>query len=177
MNKTEVADALNCSTRQVEKYASGGRLGEIKYIRGKRGREAKYDDKAVTLLRDELERNREQEIGQPPTITMRGTSTPEGFAANDERFLMLARVLADEMAKRFPPMLPPAPNGDAPAPAAAVVPVADKVMLTLADAAALTSLSKDHLSGAIHTGKLKAKKIGRGWKIKRDDLDLYVKKL
>jgi excisionase family DNA binding protein len=63
------------------------------------------------------------------------------------------------------------------APAPTISDLAQKLMLTLADAAALTSLSKDHLSDAIHAGKLKARKLGRGWKIKRDDLDLYVRKL
>ncbi len=94
----------------------------------------------------------------------------------DQFMQMLAQAYTagvSEVMQRLPAMLPPAPDGHV----AAAIPVADKLMLTLADAAALTSLSKDHLSAAIHAGKLKAKKIGRGWKVKRDDLDGYVKKL
>ena len=66
------------------------------------------------------------------------------------------------------------PRGSSSAPD---VPVADKVMLTVPDAAALTSLSSGHLKQAIHAGELKAKIIGRGWKVKRADLDAYVKKV
>ena len=173
MNKTEVAEALNCSTRQVEKYASGGRLGEIIYVRGKRGREAQYDAAEVERLKAELVDERETVIGKPPALIQQRDAPALASATNDERLLLMAARMAQEMMKHLPALLPPAPNGHTPA----AIPVADKLILTLADAAALTSLSKDHLSAAIHAGKLKAKKIGRGWKIKRDDLDLYVKKL
>jgi excisionase family DNA binding protein len=57
------------------------------------------------------------------------------------------------------------------------VPVADKIMLTLAEAAALTNLSRNHLRAAIGEKKLKARIIGRGFRVKRSDLDAYVKKL
>ena len=55
--------------------------------------------------------------------------------------------------------------------------VAHKIMLTLPEAAVLTSLSRNHLREAISKGKLKARIIGRGWRVKRSDLDAYVKKL
>jgi excisionase family DNA binding protein len=57
------------------------------------------------------------------------------------------------------------------------VKAADKIMLTLADASLLTSLSTRYLSTELRAGKLKGKIVGRGWKIKRTDLDAYVKKL
>jgi excisionase family DNA binding protein len=50
-------------------------------------------------------------------------------------------------------------------------------MLTLQEAAALSNLSRAHLRQAIRCGKLKAKIIGRGWRIKRADLDTYVRAL
>ncbi len=40
-----------------------------------------------------------------------------------------------------------------------------------------TTNGRGHLRDAITDKKLKARIIGRGWKIKRDDLALYVKKL
>jgi excisionase family DNA binding protein len=55
--------------------------------------------------------------------------------------------------------------------------IAHKIILTLAEAAALTNLSRNHLRQAIEEKKLKARIIGRGWRVKRDDLDAYVKKL
>jgi len=55
--------------------------------------------------------------------------------------------------------------------------LADKLTLSLTEAALLSGLSRGHLREAIGEGKLKARIIGRGWRVKRDDLDAYVKKL
>ena len=55
--------------------------------------------------------------------------------------------------------------------------LAQKLMLTLPEASILSNLSRTHLRKAIHCGKLKAKIIGRGWRIKRADLDIYVRAL
>jgi excisionase family DNA binding protein len=60
---------------------------------------------------------------------------------------------------------------------ASPVRLADKLTLSLTEAALLSGLSRGNLRGAIKAGKLKAKIIGRGWRIKRDDLEGYVKKL
>jgi excisionase family DNA binding protein len=55
--------------------------------------------------------------------------------------------------------------------------VGQKILLSLKECRTLTGLSDDNLRDAIHNGKLKAKIIGRGYKVKRDDLDSYIKKL
>ncbi len=47
----------------------------------------------------------------------------------------------------------------------------------LPDAALLTSLLHKHLSQAIEEKKRCARIIGRGWRVKREELDAYVKKL
>ncbi len=60
---------------------------------------------------------------------------------------------------------------------AATVKLTDKMTLNLVEAAQVSGLSRNHLREAIHAGKLKAKIIGRGWKVKRTDLDAYVRKL
>ena len=62
-------------------------------------------------------------------------------------------------------------------PAPAIADLAHKLMLTLSEAAALSNLSRNHLRQAIKRGTLKAQKIGRGWRIKRADLDAYVSAL
>lgn len=58
-----------------------------------------------------------------------------------------------------------------------VVAIADKLLLTIAEAQALTGLSKEVLRSAIASGELKAKVIGKGWRVKRSDLQEYVDKL
>jgi excisionase family DNA binding protein len=60
---------------------------------------------------------------------------------------------------------------------ASVLSISHKLMLTLAEASVLSNLSRTHLRQAIHCGKLKGKIIGRGWRVKRADLDLYVRAL
>ncbi|HEX7176660.1 MAG TPA: ankyrin repeat domain-containing protein [Pyrinomonadaceae bacterium] len=62
-------------------------------------------------------------------------------------------------------------------PAAPLADIAHKLMLTLQEAAALTGLSQRRLREAIRAGQLKAQIIGRGWRIKRTDLEDYVRDL
>jgi excisionase family DNA binding protein len=58
-----------------------------------------------------------------------------------------------------------------------VVAIADKLLLSMAEAQALTGLSREFLKDAITSGELKAKMIGKGWRIKRSHLDEYIDKL
>ncbi len=53
----------------------------------------------------------------------------------------------------------------------------EKILLNLNDCRLLTGLSDANLRNAIKSEKLKAKIIGRGWKIKRQDLDEFVNNL
>jgi excisionase family DNA binding protein len=47
----------------------------------------------------------------------------------------------------------------------------------LQEASLLSNLSRGHIREAIRAGRLKAKIIGRGWRIKRADLDIYIRAL
>jgi excisionase family DNA binding protein len=55
--------------------------------------------------------------------------------------------------------------------------ISEKLLLNLNDCRLLTGLSDANLRDAIHEGRLKAKIIGRGWKIKRQDLEEYIDSL
>jgi excisionase family DNA binding protein len=55
--------------------------------------------------------------------------------------------------------------------------VSEKLLLNVNDCRLLTGLSEQSLREAIHEGKLKAKIIGRGYKIKRADLDEFINEL
>ncbi len=95
----------------------------------------------------------------------------------DQFMQMLAQAYTagvSEVMQRLPAMLPPAPDGHAQAPP---IPVADKLTLSLVEASQLSGLSRGHLREAIEAKKLKERIIGRGWRVKRDDLDSYVAKL
>ncbi len=49
-----------------------------------------------------------------------------------------------------------------------------KLLLSLREAQALTGLSRQALRRAVSEGKLKAEIVGRGWKVKRSELNRYV---
>ena len=55
--------------------------------------------------------------------------------------------------------------------------ITDKLTLSLIKASQLSGLSRGHLRQAIEAKKLKARIIGKGWRVKRSDLDAYVQKL
>jgi excisionase family DNA binding protein len=173
MNKVEVAETLGCSTRQVEKYASENRLGVV-YVRGKRGNVASYQPEEVARLQDELARERQEVVGHAaPHValaTQRGSQSQAGVALVEQLTSGLERQHAD--ADRIIAALEALKVEAAPQ-----VALANKLTLSLAEAAALSGLSRGHLREAIAEKKLKARIIGRGWRIKRDDLDAYIKKL
>jgi excisionase family DNA binding protein len=161
--KKEAAEYLGISTRQLENYAKQGKLS-VCYGRGPTGDQAVYDEKELRKLRAELDTRR----APRPAVVSESDESPEQEPRS------LAR-LSDVAPLAFLQQIAATIREGQKAPASASV--GEKIMLTLADASALTSLSKGFLTDAIHEKKLRAQKLGRGWKIKRTDLDAFVKKL
>jgi excisionase family DNA binding protein len=187
-NKADAAAYIGVSVRTLMRLT--GAVGGVAHLPKRR-------DSAPTMYaKTELDRYLSSVTGMPIVSGIPVTpDTPDGDKAAvnagvsrmpsvtdarshldtpDERLLMMAGMMAQEMFKRLPVMLPPAPDGHAQAPP---IPVADKLTLSLVEASQLSGLSRNHLRAAIEDKKLKARIIGRGWKIKRDDVDLYVRKL
>lgn len=146
MNKKEVSEFLGVSTRLVEKYASEGRLGQVKYVRGKTGKQADYDPEAVKNLKSALE--------SPDTALAPKTPDARLFAGQ----LIEALISRED-------------------PRSASVRVTEKLLLNLDDCRALTGLSREILYDSIRAGSLKAKIIGRAYRVKRQDLDDFVSNL
>lgn len=181
MNKREASEALKVSVRLVEKYASEGRLGEVEYVRGKTGREASYKPEAVERLRLELE-TPDTQLQIAPN---RRAASLDGAAS--EQALRVVTLLESIDAH-----LTAARESQAQAVAQAVAPLAESLeairaalaaprveplMLSLAEAARVSGLSRDVLRAAIAAKRLRGRIIGRGFKVKRADLDAYVSKL
>jgi excisionase family DNA binding protein len=59
----------------------------------------------------------------------------------------------------------------------ASVRTSEKLLLNLNECTLFTGLSDDYLRDAIKAGTLKGKIIGRGYKVKRQDLDEFIKNL
>jgi excisionase family DNA binding protein len=181
LDKGEVAAVLDCSTRQVEKYAGAGKFGEVKYVRGKRGHEARYNPALVAELKAEIEQKKLEVIERPQgavatraapesvTLAARIIEGQDRQHADAERLAALLESIRDGLAVRQL-------DGQQPAPLAEI---AHKLTLSVAEASRLSGLSKDALRAAIHEGRLRAKVIPgrRGFSVKRPDLDAFVRKL
>jgi excisionase family DNA binding protein len=159
MDKESAAKFLNVSTRTLQRYTTQGKIA-VTYKHGKTGAEADYDEQ-------ELRRFKEQQ----ESITY----APAHSAASDGQSLALAPIQREGAALAGA------------AAAAAIlerlhltktgVPVESKPLLKLDEASQLTGLSRQILRDAIEAKKLKAKILGRAWRIKREDLDQFLKKL
>jgi excisionase family DNA binding protein len=162
MNKKEAAEFLSVSTRLVEKYASDGRLGKITYVRGKTGKQAEYNQEAVEKWKATLESPDTSLATTTPDARLFVIQLVEAMASREQAHVEAIRGLL---------------SGSSEEPRSTSVRVSEKILLNLTDCRLLTGLSQTTLKDAIKSEKLKAKLIGRGWKVKRQDLDEFIKKL
>lgn len=167
MNKKEAADFLGVSTRAIERYTSQGKLS-VKYEKGKTRPRATYDPNELKKLKEELETPSYQPEVVTTTNTDNGDITPVGISQTIEKLVFpildVLKKLNDRLAYLEPQAKP-------------LVPVEEKLLLTLKEVQALTGLSKEVLREAIKSGELKAKIIGKSWRIKRFDLENYIDRL
>jgi excisionase family DNA binding protein len=160
MNKDQAANFIGVSVRTLQRLTGKGKI-PVSYERGQKGDEARYDQhdleaylqtqRPVAIMRPNSDTTSDMADGVTQAMTLGATSGAAGMAGE-----ALIKTLAQM---------------------AAPVRVSEKFLLSLTEAAQLSGLSRRHLREAIGNGKLKAKIIGRGWRVKREDLESYVKKL
>ncbi len=155
LTKLAAAERLGVSVRAIENYSSKGKL-HPKYAAGRRGKVALFDEAEVDRLKDE--RGEVVFNPRPPKAPTENALTL--LSESPQRLALLETIRA-------------ALSGST----QSTLSIGDKIILTLDDASRLTSLSKDYLRAALKTDKLQGKKIGRGWKIRRGDLDTFCKTL
>lgn len=151
--KQEAADYLQVKPRTLELYTQQGRLS-VTYAKGKRGRVAQYDDGELEALKLQLE----QETPYPQRGALIAIPHTSITTNDQERLFTLLSALA------------PKPSGSV------SIPIADKLLLSISEASALAGLSRAELRQAIKDKKLQAI-TRRGFKIKRSDLDTFIKEL
>ncbi len=169
MNKKEASEYLGISTRALERYVMLKRLG-VRYERGKTGDQAVFDAGELRGLKAELDKRKAPRAGVV-------AETPESPDTEPRQLARLSDV-APPLAifERMTAVLERLERKGEPS-QASTVDLAAKLTLSLAEASQLSGLSRGHLRDAIENRKLKARIIGRGWRVKRDDLEAYVKKL
>ena len=156
VNKREVAQYLGLSTRAVERAVARGRLA-VRYSKGRHGHEAVFDAGEVRRYKKEVE-----------------LPAPKGPTVDPVR---RASPVSDHQTALVVGQAAPAGGTEESAGAAPAVPVAQKLTLSLAEAAALSGLSEEFLLKAIRDAQVKAFRHGREWRIKRADLDEFVRQL
>jgi excisionase family DNA binding protein len=167
ITKDEAARILNAkNVRTVERYAARGRLSVV-YEKGTTRDVPMYDEDQVRALAAEL---RNPSTPTRPSVELPETAGSAIATRADNSDSRMSQAVAIGFLERLSLLA----GGAKTQPQANV---GEKLMLTLADAAVLSSLSKDHLSEAIKAGKLKGRIIGRSYKIKRTDLEIYIRKL
>jgi len=171
MNKKDASAALQVSIRLVEKYASEGRLGEVKYVRGKTGKQADFDPASVEKLKAELESVDRQLIAP----NRRAASLDGALSEQTPALAAFMDLVRGAMSSQVESLASAAEAlrsaADTPAPR-----LSEKLTLSLMEASQLSGLSRRILRQAIEEKKLKARIIGRGWRMTRAALDAYVAK-
>lgn len=161
MNKKQAAEFLGISPRMLEKHVQNHHLS-VRKVKGKTNDVAIYDDRELKELKARLDSKKtlipsivlNSEYHEPqPRTTNTAIALSEKFAASERSVGAMASAFVGALT------------------------LGDRLMLNLDDAALLTRLSKNYLREAIRAERLKARVIGRGYKIKRTDLDAFIKKL
>lgn len=164
MNKKEAAKYVSVSTRAVEKYTASGKIPS-EYVQGKFGKEANYRQSDLDHFSSELSTPTYlPEIIHLPT-SIDTNLPPDNTSLSRAREVEISRIDYEE---RFLVALESLANR---------IPASEKLLLSLNEAQNLTGLSREWLKKAITEEKLKASVIGRGWKIKCKDLNIYIDNL
>jgi excisionase family DNA binding protein len=155
MKKKEAAAFLEVSERTLLRYAADGKI-TVTYpqSRGKMA-VAEFNDDDLAKLKAELSSDTIK-----PAVQSNGTSQAmtrrEDVLSQVDAFKQLAEAVTKARHTLSP---------------------SDKLLLTLDDCAMLSSLSKQYLAQAIKEQRLKGQKIGKGWKVKREDLQAFISAL
>ena len=176
MNKKEAAEFLGVSIRALERYVQQGRIS-VRYEKGKTRPTANFDPAKLETFKTELN----QPSYKPAVQFRQNTSNIESRQIATDIKPETDKVLiypgdigdisvVDKLAGIIEGLL-------AKTETQLSVPVADKLLLTLPEVQTLTGLSKTFLRDAINKGQLKAKIIGKSWRIKRSDLNEYIASL
>jgi excisionase family DNA binding protein len=172
ITKAAAVEILGVTPRAIERYTKHHRLSVV-YERGRTKPAPTYDEDEVKRLAEEL-----RSPVQPSLIPNNATNANVGVAfsskaleafGNTQGMAILVMALREALHGTQAPVTANAEPS--------VVDLAAKLTLSIDEAARVSGLSANMVREAIKTGKLKAKIIGRGYRVKRPDLDSYVRKL
>lgn len=184
MTKKEAAEFLGISTRTLERNTEKSLIA-ARYEKGKTSDVLVYDREELERFKAERESpihlptveatppNRMENApstnsANPDTALARFGEGREMGGANDFAFALLQALSQLQLVANETTSEHVGP---------AATPPSQKLLLSLGEAQSYSGLSRANLMDAIHDETLAAQKIGRGWKIKRRDLESYVEGL
>ncbi len=194
MNKQEAAEYLNISVRTLQRLTADGAI-IAGMVKGKTGLVTDYtkdDLDAYKKRAAEPQQRDDTRYVKPHVIPSDAPSQALQRAGNGmsvEALELITTRLSEtfeespfaqemrELAKRMTNALEAIQAQGSASSEADSLPLEEKLTLSIDDAARLSGLSANHIYAAVRAGKLKGKIVGRGWRVKRPDLDAYVKKL
>jgi excisionase family DNA binding protein len=153
MNKEDAAKQLGISVRSLQRLVQSEKIS-VTYKRGDSGKQE------AIFNPDEIG-NYKQQRDVETVRSANATNSDTALARSDatQFFELIRNAITPTEVKNVS------------------VGIADKPLLKLDEASALTGLSRDTLRKAIDAKELKGKIIGRAYRIKRADLDSYIKNL
>ncbi|WP_099068892.1 helix-turn-helix domain-containing protein [Nostoc linckia] len=169
MNKKEAAEFLGISTRTVESYVKAGKIS-VAYVPIKNGKQAVYNEEELRAFKEDSQ-----------------TPVHRSFVAPNNSEIAPSEVFSfgDANANGGLATLPPTrvlelleaivSTQEVIASSQKLALLWNKLVWNLEEAAAATGYSRYRLRQAIATGNLRAQKVGRGWKVRPQDLREYTK--
>jgi excisionase family DNA binding protein len=180
MDKEAAAKYLGISIRSLERYMAQGRV-EVRYERSDKTRpKATFAKEELDRFKGELETPSIRPAVESDTYRHVDGEGKEGEEDPDRGELrhtppdLLATVDRSEAAMLVGVLVEAIEQVMERQERAIALPPDRKLLLSLREAQALSGLSRATLRQAITEKKLKAQIVGRGWKVKRSELDRYV---
>lgn len=169
LTKLQAAEFLGVTVRTLERYTQEGKIGG-RYEKGKTRSVLVYDEEELRAFKAELEsKTYKPAVDQTPTNPDRDGAELSRFVEGKQLLPLLdglnhltdvLKVIREEQEiDRL------------------TVPIQHLLTLSLAEASALSGISRTRLRQAIKDGTLTAQIIGRGYRVKRTDLEDYVDSL
>lgn len=151
MNKKQAAEYLGKSVRSVADYVKQGKL-KLVYVSGKNGKEASFDPDDLAQFKTEMEKPIARPIVQDHS---------QALVPVQQQLVSLLQGL---------PLL---------SPGLSLADLNIKPILSISEIQRLTGIPRDRLMSAINDGSLPAQlgKMGRGWRVKRKNLDAFIEAL
>lgn len=162
MNKKQAAEYLGKSPRSIADYVKQGKL-KLVYLSGKNGKEASFALSDLEQLKTEMETPIPRVVVDNQSVMKTGAGL---VPAADQRLVSLLQA-ALRPAGAVGVFLP------------SLVDLNVKPILSLTEVQRLTGIPRERLMVAVNDGSLVGQlgTLGRGWRVKRKDLDAFIEAL